>query len=190
MKNTYTDTNTKGNAILIIVVILAVMGGAGWWLLSSHEAGTAPMNDAAMMEENGGNAMEGSMMMEATGDIEGSSAMMEATSDAGVMMEATSAGSYEIYTPEKLAAADAGEVVLFFHASWCPTCRAADASITETGVPDGLTILKLNYDTETELRKQYGVTVQHTFVQVDSQGNLIKKWTGSQSAAAIAATTI
>ena len=99
-------------------------------------------------------------------------------------------GTYEIYTPEKLAQATNGDVVLFFHASWCPTCRAAEASINETGVPDGLTILKLDYDRELELRQKYGVTVQHTFVQVDENGDLIKKWTGSPSATAIAGATI
>ena len=29
-----------------------------------------------------------------------------------------------------------------------------------------------------ELKKKYEVTYQHTFVQVDAQGNMIKKWSG------------
>jgi hypothetical protein len=36
--------------------------------------------------------------------------------------------------------------------------------------------LKTDYDSNIDLRKKYGVTSQHTFVQIDSSGNLIKKW--------------
>jgi hypothetical protein len=42
-----------------------------------------------------------------------------------------------------------------------------------------VSILKVDYDKETELKKKYGVTYQHTLVQVDKDGNLIKKWSGS-----------
>ena len=98
-----------------------------------------------------------------------------------------SRGTYEAYAPEKLSKADEGDVVLFFHASWCPSCRFLDAGIREHAdeIPDGLTILKLDYDTETELKKKYGVTTQHTLVQVDAEGNLIKKWSGGISVESI-----
>jgi len=68
--------------------------------------------------------------------------------------------------------------VLFFHASWCPTCRAADANIKANllSIPPSLTIHQVDYDTSTELKKKYGVTYQHTFVQVDESGAMIKKW--------------
>ena len=89
-------------------------------------------------------------------------------------------GSYEAYGPEKIVLAATGDVVLFFHASWCPTCRGLSADIEKNAanIPDGLTILKTDYDRETELKKKYGVTVQHTLVQVDKNGNMIKKWSG------------
>ena len=45
------------------------------------------------------------------------------------MEEKSGVGSYEAYAPEKLALANSGDVVLFFRASWCPTCRALDADI-------------------------------------------------------------
>jgi hypothetical protein len=37
----------------------------------------------------------------------------------------------------------------------------------------------VDYDNSDELKKKYGVTYQHTLVQVDKDGNLIKKWSGS-----------
>ena len=92
------------------------------------------------------------------------------------------AGTYEVYSPEKVTLASAThDVVLFFRASWCPTCRAVDADIKAnlSKIPSALAILDVNYDNSTTLKQKYGVTYQHTFVQVDKDGNLIKKWSGS-----------
>ncbi|XKT74815.1 MAG: thioredoxin family protein [Patescibacteria group bacterium UBA2163] len=90
-------------------------------------------------------------------------------------------GVYEEYAPEKLAYAEIGDVVLFFHASWCPSCRGLNADIEKNldAIPSEVSILKLDYDKESELRKKYSVTYQHTLVQVDADGTLIKKWSGS-----------
>lgn len=89
-------------------------------------------------------------------------------------------GSYEAYSADKIARAETGDVVLFFHASWCPSCRGLNSNIESNlkSIPEGVTILKTDYDKETELKKKYGVTYQHTLVQVDKDGNLIKKWSG------------
>jgi thiol-disulfide isomerase/thioredoxin len=84
---------------------------------------------------------------------------------------------------------EAGDVVLFFNASWCPTCRATVESLDADGVPVGLTVVSVDYDAATDLKKQYGVTVQHTFVQVDEQGNQLAKFTGAPSGEAIASQT-
>lgn len=84
---------------------------------------------------------------------------------------------------------EAGDVVLFFNASWCPTCKATVESLDADGVPAGLTVVSVDYDNATDLRKQYGVTVQHTFVQVDEQGIEVAKFTGAPSGEAIAAQT-
>jgi thiol-disulfide isomerase/thioredoxin len=80
-----------------------------------------------------------------------------------------------------------GEVVLFFHAPWCPSCRATEESLDADGVPDGLTVVKVDFDTATDLRRRYGVTVQHTFVQIDGAQEELTTWTGSLSGADIAA---
>jgi thiol-disulfide isomerase/thioredoxin len=69
-------------------------------------------------------------------------------------------------------------VVLFFHASWCPKCQDTDAS-AKAGMPPGLTLVKVDYDGANELRQKYGVTLQHTFVQVDDSGKALKKWVGT-----------
>ena len=90
----------------------------------------------------------------------------------------------------RMASRAGTKVVYFFHAPWCPTCRATEKAIARDGIPAGLTLVKVDFDTESDLRKQYGVTTQHTFVQVDPSGAELAKWTGSEGGAEILATTV
>lgn len=87
----------------------------------------------------------------------------------------TQPGSYVEYSETKVADAD-GTKLLFFHASWCPQCQMVDADIKKDGIPDGVTVFKVDYDSNQELRKKYGVTLQTTFVKIDDDGNEIKKF--------------
>ncbi len=92
-------------------------------------------------------------------------------------------GSYELYSADKIARVETGDVVIFFHASWCPSCRGLNTNIENNleSIPEGVTILKADYDKEVELKKKYGVTYQHTLVQVDKDGMMIKKWSGGST---------
>lgn len=76
--------------------------------------------------------------------------------------------------------AETGPTVIFFKASWCPTCQAAQRDINANFVdlPEGLVIVTADYDTETALQDRYGITYQHTWVQVNSTGDEIAKWNG------------
>lgn len=85
------------------------------------------------------------------------------------------AGKYVDYSQGALAST-AGTKLIFFHAPWCPQCRAIEADIKQEGVPAGVTIFKADYDSSQALRQQYGVTIQTTVVRVDDQGNLVKKY--------------
>jgi thiol-disulfide isomerase/thioredoxin len=82
-----------------------------------------------------------------------------------------------------------GDVVLFFNASWCPTCRQAVTNLDAQGVPPGLTVVSVDYDSNGDLRREYGVTVQHTFVQVDESGQPLATFTGARTGAEIAEQT-
>ncbi|MDP3763650.1 MAG: thioredoxin family protein [bacterium] len=87
---------------------------------------------------------------------------------------------YIDYSPSAYAQTAEKKRVLFFKASWCPTCNAANKDYTDnlSSIPEDVVILKVDYDKETELKKQYGITYQHTFVQVDKNGNSLTKWNG------------
>jgi thioredoxin 1 len=166
---------------LVAILALVVIIGGGYYI-SQQGAEPAMEKDSAMMEKKDDAMMDkGDAMMEKTDD----GAMMEKAPE-GTMM---SAGSYEAYAPEKLAKAAEGDVVLFFRASWCPTCKSVDADIKANAgaIPKGVTILDINYDTATALKQKYGVTYQHTFVQVAADGTQIAKWSASPTLAALVA---
>lgn len=84
-------------------------------------------------------------------------------------------GAYVPYSETAFAAAK-GTRLLFFHAAWCPQCRALDASISGSALPDAVTILKVDYDSQQALRTKYGVTLQTTVVRVDNNGNKIESY--------------
>lgn len=85
------------------------------------------------------------------------------------------AGVYTEYNTGATYVTD-NQRVLFFHAPWCSQCRSIEAGIKSQGVPDGYVILKVDYDSNQDLRKKYGVTLQTTFVKIDDKGNLISKY--------------
>jgi thiol-disulfide isomerase/thioredoxin len=202
--------------VFLIVGLVGILG-VGYFLVSSQNAKKmemeknmmevkVQMEEKALMEKK---AMEEKTMMEQKvmdekmmtddGTMKKDEAVTDV--DAGVMMKKdaskmekpvvamTAKGSYQVYSPDKLALADKGDVVLFFRASWCPFCKIVDADIraNRDAIQDGLTILEVDYDNSATLKQKYGVTYQHTFVQVDSNGNQIAKWSGSETLAALQA---
>jgi len=157
------------NIFILVLVILAVGLVAYGFQQSQNnkvvEENQIEMNNNTMMVDE---KIDNDVMMEddtMTGD------------DAMMVKEG---GEYLAYSPELLARANSGDVVLFFHAAWCPTCKALESDINRNleNIPDDLTILKINYDKESELKKKYDVVIQHTLVKVDANGNELAKWTG------------
>ena len=75
----------------------------------------------------------------------------------------------------------ADKKVYFFHASWCPICQGVDREINAdmSKIPSGVTLIKTDFDSQTDLRQKYGVTVQYTFVQVDQDGNSTNKFSAT-----------
>ncbi len=172
------------NRIVIAIIGVVVLGAAAYTLLSRDpmmkKEGAAMVAQPKDTMQGADDASEAAMMKPSDAMEKSDSSMMD---DKDTMMKK---GSYEAYTPEKLALAESRDVVLFFHAAWCPICVALEKDMLAHQIPDGLTILKVDFDTAIELRKKYGVTLQHTFVQVNADGTLVKKWSDANSLADIA----
>lgn len=84
------------------------------------------------------------------------------------------------YSSQALSDAEGKRKVLFFHASWCPTCQAAVKDFDENAskLPADVVVFQTDYDREDALKKKYAVTYQHTFVQIDDSGNEVTTWNG------------
>jgi thiol-disulfide isomerase/thioredoxin len=97
----------------------------------------------------------------------------DASADDGAGTDAALAEGAYIDYEDGMIEATSGPKALFFHASWCPKCRALDEDLRAEGAPDGLTVFKVDYDSSTDLRQRYGVTLQTTIVFVDDAGGKI-----------------
>jgi thiol-disulfide isomerase/thioredoxin len=144
----------KTVSIVIGVVILIL--GAGY-LVTNSNTDSAPV----VPEE-----VESQVEQESAVDRESTEAPQEPQA------ADTPAGTYTLYDAEQIAQSDADTILLFFHATWCPSCRALDADILANAdsIPAGVEIYKLDYDTQTALKRQYGVTTQHSVIEIDATG--------------------
>lgn len=121
-----------------------------------------------------------SMMMEGedTGEMD---TMAEDSMDSDKEMDSSPMGPVMDFPGLEMAQKTAEDTptVLFFHASWCPTCKAAMKDLEmNLSMLEGIQIYIVDYDTTKDLQKKYGVTYQHTFVQIDSMGKNITTWNG------------
>ncbi len=177
------------NTIIFAVLGLAALGAIGYGIMNKNSANDVMMKkevmekeammqkDAMMKDESMKKEMQSGEMMKDDAMMKKEVMEKETTMKKDTMM--VKAGTYETYSPAKVSQAT-GKIVLFFNASWCPTCRALDKELKENiaKIPAGTTILSVDYDTSKELKKKYEITTQHTLVQVDKTGNKINLWKG------------
>ena len=96
--------------------------------------------------------------------------------DPGANAEVTGgAGRYVDYSSE-LVSSTPGDKLLFFHAPWCSQCQDLEADIEASELPKGVTVFKVDYDSNQDLRQKYGVTIQTTVVKVDDEGEKIDSY--------------
>lgn len=138
---------------------------------------TAPLSQTASSTQEGESKTlteeAPSMMQEQeSSTIEGKSMVAGAPKQIAFVSEASAQAEAKI-----------GKAVYFFKASWCPTCQAAqkDFDATISTLPQGVTLITVDYDKEKALKAKYGITTQHTFVQIDSDGAVVSKWNGGGS---------
>ncbi len=159
--------NTRVIAIVLALVVVLV-GAVG--VFAATRPATEPTAANSASEPAAGSEQPQAPSSAEPGDASG-----DASGDAAAGDSATSAGAYVDYSDTSIASAQ-GRTFLFFHASWCPICRTLDSDILATGVPAGVTIIKVDYDSHQDLRQKYGVTQQTTIVEVDAAGNGLQNY--------------
>lgn len=176
--------------IISLIAAVIVIGAAVYYLaVATNNSNTNTQTNTETMEDDTIKENDDTMME----DKNSNDAMIENKNTNDATMEeknvneamqdddqASAEGEYTTYSESKFASASSKKRVLFFYASWCPTCRPADANITANvgRIPADVVVFRTDYDNEDALKAKYGVTYQHTFVQVDENGNAIKKWNG------------
>jgi thiol-disulfide isomerase/thioredoxin len=164
--------NKKALIIVVVVLGLAVIGGG---VIYANNQNEKKEQEKMAMEKKS----EAEAMMK-----KDESVAMEKENDAMVKDEAMEKhGSYITLADynANISKYTDSEKVYFFHASWCSICQGIDKEINTdmSKIPAGVTIIKTDFDSSTDLRQKYGVTTQYTFVQVDSNGNEIAQWSAT-----------
>lgn len=160
----------KNVLIVISIVIILFFGGAGL-LYVNKSSNTITSDSESMIKKD--DLMEKTDEVMTSEEIEKDSIMMKNS-------------RYIHYVSGSLDNSEEEKRVLFFYANWCPTCRPVDSELSNNldKIPEDVSIIRVNYnDDETdseekELAKKYGITYQHTFVQIDESGREITKWNG------------
>lgn len=145
----------RNTVIVIVVIVLLLICGALVYASYIKEETSEPSSDPASTEE-----------------------IAADTQQKPTSISSQAGGRYVDYSAKAVAAESFEETILFFHASWCVECRGFDKAIKADDIPKGVQILKVDYDNATDLRKKYGVTIQSTFVKVDSDGGKESLWSG------------
>ena len=90
---------------------------------------------------------------------------------------------YADYSPEAYAfSLRAGRTVLFFAATtWCSSCVELDKEIRErlSEIPLDVTILKVDFDKDYEMKIRHKVTLQTTLILLDENGQEMKRFIGT-----------
>lgn len=140
----------KHAQLWIIISILAVISAGALFVIAQPKDTTAP--SASLPTQN-------------------DRPKQERATDTPTPTTSIAKGVYAPYSETAFAAASDKRRILFFHAPWCPQCRALDNDLSSQPLPDNATIFKIDYDTNQALRQKYGVTLQTTFVEIDEEGN-------------------
>jgi thiol-disulfide isomerase/thioredoxin len=192
MDNNNMETNkpklSAGAITAIAIGIITALAGLGYVQSSQNSAQKAKDEASAMIKKTEDAAMVKKQEAEAMlkKDSTTSSTSSSATVKEGEM-SMSKAGIFATYAPDALTKTEGHRNVLFFSATWCPTCQATNKDIQANldKIDSKIHILSVDYDTSTELKAKYGVTMQHTFVIVDGAGNLIRKTNGLSTVTAI-----
>ncbi len=90
---------------------------------------------------------------------------------------------YQEFSVSKLIANKDKKQILFYHASWCPTCKILNDNLNSNlvSIPSDVVIYRVDYDDTqyNQMKRDHGITYQHTLVYVNENGELIDKWAGS-----------
>ncbi len=177
----------KNPMMIVIIILVVAVVSFGVFTLSQKSSQSDSMikNDEVMMTKDETSMKPNDTMIKDEDAMQNDKMMVDEQNSPTMKM---SSSRYVEYSKGALESKTTDRRVLFFYASWCPTCKPSDVSFRENAskIPEDVTLIRVNYnDPETDqeekdLAKKYGITYQHTFVQIDASGKEVTKWNGGQ----------
>lgn len=156
------------NKLLIPAVVVVVLIGA----VAAYAHKKSVDNDAMMKNDTAA----------ATATPDEAMAMHEQEQEAMAMKADAGAAviNYKSEADAQALVTDHGkDVVYFFTASWCPDCQAINMHLDNAGdlakLDKNTVLVKVDYDTESQLKTKYGITHQTAFVRIDGTGKVVKQ---------------
>ena len=169
--------------MVLIFAALATTAGAqamtGSTTMSGSSAGTATTPDASGMMAA---PAQGSMAAPDQSTMAPSGGATKADPMMGSQLRMAKSSGMKVIFKDLMSAerlARTNPTVLFFAADWCPYCQADLKDINANGSRlDKVNVVVVDYDKSADLKAKYGITVQDTFVQIDSKGAKLAIWNG------------
>lgn len=110
---------------------------------------------------------------------------IEASNETQVTLEEPVTPEVKAYQPGIFAAfdqvafdealADNQKILLGFHADWCHVCKANEPIIVSGLENSDVVAFRINYDTAQDLKSQYGVTLQSTYIFLEGEKEVERK---------------
>ncbi len=164
--------NISGWLGILAVLVLIVLG---WWFFSGGPEGfTSPVTT-----DQSRPALSQPVL------IRPDPAFVDET-----LPEFTQPGTFNNYDEQSIAALpEASRIILFFTTVRCSACQQAEISIAsnQAAIPSDVHIFFVDHTTSPELRRQYEVTVPHTFVEITIDGEFVQSWRASRDLQSILA---
>jgi thiol:disulfide interchange protein len=156
--------------LVIVIVFVLLLAGGGYLLL-----GKKGVEDGDINTTSGGEIVSDN-------NSTGNEQMANQESDYPT--------NYRDYSADELekAKSEGKVVMLYFTANWCPTCKAQEPinveAFKELENDEDIVIFKIHIlDSETtdeteKLAREYGIRLQHTFVIINPDGEVVFTHTG------------
>lgn len=170
--------------IIYIVIAVSALVLAGVFVTNTADTPEVQGSDPVVTTETTAQVEESEMVIVPVGSYKEEPTIVTPAQTPDSDIELSDGALLNYTTPSDLENLE-GINILFFKASWCITCTELyNALVTEKNdIPNGITIWIVDYDNNKDMRIKYGVTTQHTLVQVDTDLNKINLWRGGYSLA-------
>ena len=162
----YTKGINEAGLIGIVCAIVVIIVGAWWWRSGGITATPLVQSDRGR-----------------TPAIVEDTAVTTTTIDEFEVGVSIGPGTYQEYSQDSIAVLpETSMIVLFFSSSGCQSCLQAEAALVRDieQIPTNVHIFRVDYDSQLSIRRQWGVTSPHTFVEINTDGQFVQRWSSSR----------